>query len=79
MGFPKSLFFQFDRSMYDQILKVRFLRNGQVLGVETIRPNMAGVVDLNFNLNLQTGDQLEVVFQDKKATYSITLLEKMVS
>ena len=65
MGFPKSLFFQFDRSMYDQILKVRFLRNGQVLGVETIRPNMAGVVDLNFNLNLNTGDQLEVVFKIK--------------
>lgn len=76
VGFPKSLFFQFDRSMYDKIMKVRFLRKGQLLEIETIRPNMAGVVDLNFNLDLHTDDQLEVVFQDKKVTYSITLLEK---
>lgn len=76
VGFPKSLFFQFDRLMYDQLLTVRFLRKGQVIGLEKIRPNMAGVVDLNFNLELKTGDQLAVVYQDKKVTYSITLLEK---
>lgn len=76
VGFPKSLLLQFDKSLYDKSIKVRFIRKGQIIGNERIRPNMAGVVDLNFNYNLKSNDQIEIEYQEQLIAYHIRLLEK---
>ena len=68
MGFPGSIMFKFEERLFNRRFRINFIRNGQVLDSSTIRPNLTGVANLNFNVEIQTGDKLEIALSglDKK-------------
>ena len=65
VGFPGSIMFKFEPKLFNKRFKVNFIRDGQILDSSTIRPNLTGVVNLNFNVDIKTGDTLEVTTLNK--------------
>ncbi|MEG0553778.1 MAG: type IV secretory system conjugative DNA transfer family protein, partial [Carnobacterium sp.] len=67
VGFPKTLKLKFDKSTLNKRMTVRFIsgKNNKVLAVESIKPNLLGLVNLNFNCDLETGDTVRITYKNK--------------
>ncbi|MDT1958968.1 type IV secretory system conjugative DNA transfer family protein [Carnobacterium divergens] len=67
VGFPKTLQLKFSKDMLNKRMTVKFIsaKNNRILGVESIKPNLQGIVNLNFNYNLETGDTIRITFRNK--------------
>lgn len=60
VGFPKWIDFSFSSELANKRLKVLFVRDGKIIGKETIKPNNAGFSTLNFDYHLRKGDQIQI-------------------
>lgn len=67
IGFPKTLKLRFAKEMLNKRMTVKFVsaKNNRILGVESIKPNLQGLVNLNFNYELETGDTIRMTYRSK--------------
>ena len=61
VGFPGSITMKFEQRLFNRRFKVNFIRDNQIIDSSTIRPNLTGIANLNFNVEIKTGDKLEIV------------------
>lgn len=74
VGFPRELIIHFNEQLFNQRMKVTFRKKGEIIGVETIKPNMQGIVVLNFNYDLKTEDEVAISLE-KRENGKVTRLE----
>ncbi|KRN67864.1 VirD4-like conjugal transfer protein, CD1115 family [Carnobacterium maltaromaticum] len=69
VGFPKTLKLKFDKSTLNKRMTVKFFsaKKNKVLAVESIKPNLLGLVNLNFNCDLETGDTVRITYKNNGA------------
>lgn len=61
VGFQGSMTLKFEQKLFNRRFKVNFIRGGKILDSSTVRPNLTGIANLNFDIEIKTGDQLEIV------------------
>ena len=74
VGFSGSMTLKFEQKLYNRRFKVNFIRDGKVLNSSTVRPNLTGIANLNFDTEIKTGDKLEIVspsLHKKRVVYKL--------
>lgn len=70
VGFPKFISLVMDKCLYDKPIQIQFLsqKKRKVIFSEEVKPNVQGILELNFDVTLEDGDQLTIDYPDGDST-----------
>lgn len=80
IGFPKSLFAQLDNSYMNKRIEINFHKNNQektLIGSHKVKVKAEGVFDLNFNVDLESGDLVLIKYTDPETGKSSKLIYQL--